>query len=965
MANGSFGLSGFPTAPTTTSGAGGGGDTNPFTPISVAVNSTAGFEAGDLVYNFGGDIQPVPNNYVSSATFPLNADLPVNVQNVALGELQSPPVTMGYTARSGSGTAAKLSNGNIVIVYSRTNPTNNQSPYFKIINEAGTEIVTDTLIEVTTGQAGCITVGALTGGGFAVAYFTQSTNYVRYAIYTNTGAVTLAPTQDTTPGISDGSSWINVVGRPDGSWILGINGSSSIKHRIFSATGVAVYSWTTVTSIAGVANQFKYVARSDNSFVVFNGNASNQISYTVYSATNTVVVANTNWSSTSPGAVTCWGNATVFSNDTILVTHGNGSNAFYTTLTSANVKSATTAYTNPTLSSNIFWASAYVLSSGNYILIYIASNENTNVVNGYSVGYSFYNSSHTLLSSAYFNGVTSFPLGLFFQPVVVETATVVNIIGSPAGYNYNMSNGAWSSGPSQFCWAKISPTTYNVVNASSTNVTIGTSGALPVSGYSRSASTPTAARFVAAASSTQLLAQTQASLTVGQTTIDSSFPLAAMNSATLSDGSALVLYKLSDGSTNAPLKLAVISSAGVLVSTTTLIESASLYIGNDTSTALMGFYKIIVLSDGKIAISYINSSSVPTVSILSSTYSILATTTIPTGVTGPEVTNNGISMAAMTNGRFVVVYTAQSPTQPYFRIYDSSLNTLVGASQINTNSSTGQPSVAATRNGFTVSWFNGSSNNYSTKAYLETATNTFAESSVATSGTSSFVFGTQAYTAPCGHTHFGYLAGSTSFAVRRVLVGSNVIEATPNNNAGGTLNSTYAAAFAVDAYGGISSFVWGSSSTVRMLYVGSGFNNLSSTQQTITLSMTSAVSDSRINVGVLAGRNVLLLVKNSSNNLSYCVVAPVTVSTSASITAGVSASSPVAISPSAGFSLVGVSSTAAPANGSGTVVINGPAQLSSSYPSTTPGQSFDFGNPVTFGAAGTISGRNVNLIGNV
>jgi hypothetical protein len=79
----------------------------------------------------------------------------------------------------------------------------------------------------------------------------------------------------------------------------------------------------------------------------------------------------------------------------------------------------------------------------------------------------------------------------------------------------------------------------------------------------------------------------------------------------------------------------------------------------------------------------------------------------------------------------------------------------------------------------------------------------------------------------------------------------------------------------------------------------------------------------------------------------------------------VSASSPVAISPSAGFSLVGVSSTAAPANGSGTVVINGPAQLSSSYPSTTPGQSFDFGNPVTFGAAGTISGRNVNLIGNV
>jgi len=62
--------------------------------------------------------------------------------------------------------------------------------------------------------------------------------------------------------------------------------------------------------------------------------------------------------------------------------------------------------------------------------------------------------------------------------------------------------------------------------------------------------------------------------------------------------------------------------------------------------------------------------------------------------------------------------------------------------------------------------------------------------------------------------------------------------------------------------------------------------------------------------------------------------------------------------------MIGVSTSAAPANGVGTVQINGSAQLNSNYPTTTA-QSFDFKNPVTFGAAGVISGRNVTLIGNV
>jgi hypothetical protein len=109
---------------------------------------------------------------------------------------------------------------------------------------------------------------------------------------------------------------------------------------------------------------------------------------------------------------------------------------------------------------------------------------------------------------------------------------------------------------------------------------------------------------------------------------------------------------------------------------------------------------------------------------------------------------------------------------------------------------------------------------------------------------------------------------------------------------------------------------------------------------------------------------VLVLCTNAASNLTYLILNPNAYTYTTTLTAGVTASNTTTLSPSTGVSLLGVSSTAAPANGQGTVVINGPAQLGSSYPSTTA-QSFNFQNPVTFGVAGSVSGRNVNLIGNV
>jgi hypothetical protein len=180
-------------------------------------------------------------------------------------------------------------------------------------------------------------------------------------------------------------------------------------------------------------------------------------------------------------------------------------------------------------------------------------------------------------------------------------------------------------------------------------------------------------------------------------------------------------------------------------------------------------------------------------------------------------------------------------------------------------------------------------------------------------------------------------------------------------------NQTAGTTFALTSHNEPVMFTWGTSSIIRMVYNTSSLGGSSATftEFNAVYSYPNTVNNNIMVGGTLAGHNVLLALRNASSFLTYTVINPQAYTYSTTLTAGVTPSNTTAIGLSNGFSLVGVSSTAAPANGSGTVVINGSAQLNSSYPASTTGRSFNFKNPVTFGAAGTISGRNVNLIGNL
>jgi hypothetical protein len=90
------------------------------------------------------------------------------------------------------------------------------------------------------------------------------------------------------------------------------------------------------------------------------------------------------------------------------------------------------------------------------------------------------------------------------------------------------------------------------------------------------------------------------------------------------------------------------------------------------------------------------------------------------------------------------------------------------------------------------------------------------------------------------------------------------------------------------------------------------------------------------------------------------VASPITVTKT--LTTGVDASATgLTLTPETGYSLQGISLTAAASGSSGLVQTRGTATLNSNYSAATPATFFDFRNPIIFGTNGTVVGRTVTM----
>jgi hypothetical protein len=169
----------------------------PLSPEFITVPSSTGFSVGDYVYQKNGNYGVPPAG--TTASFSINPSSVV--YGATVGGTATPVNYYGFGSPAEGGSvgqlAAKLTNGNIVIVYRRISDS---SPCFRIVDANNVSVVAETVVSsiFPSGNTSPIGVIALTGGGFVVHYPNNSTNKVAYGVYTNTGTVTTAVAIDGT-----------------------------------------------------------------------------------------------------------------------------------------------------------------------------------------------------------------------------------------------------------------------------------------------------------------------------------------------------------------------------------------------------------------------------------------------------------------------------------------------------------------------------------------------------------------------------------------------------------------------------------------------------------------------------------------------------------------------------------------------------------------------------------------------
>ena len=960
MANGSFGLSGIPTAPTTV----GSAPNNALTPVSVAVNSVAGFPSGSLIYNRGGDYS-TPVSATGTATFPITSTEPI-LSTTVPSWVATPSIASGSATvinntggSTGFSYAATLTNGNIVIGFR----TNNQQVCFKIVDENYNVVVSQINTTMTAWSFCSAGVVALTGGGFVI-YTIESSQNLQFCIYNNTGSLVAGPTTDTAQAFAN--NWIQVVARPDGSWIsYGPGATTNFYYKVWSATGTQVYAWTSIGQSNAGGGQISISVRSDNSFVLlWPVITSGNITYAVRSATNTAIVAPT---STGVALSANQGITSVcLSTDAVVFIYqaNSGTAMSIRTLSAANVLgSASTLLAQTT---NIFGSTshidAYLLPSDNYLVSFENSISTSRFY--YTTNYLVANSSGTILSGPTQLLNTQANRNNQNWNVFVRTTNYIHNV------NYQVQNYSVTSNPNNMpmtmIGTRISPTTYQIVNNQSTTAVVGNTAAQAVSAYAPQISSVGAAGYYATTSGTITTSVSSTTGAITGTQIEA-FAADTMDACSLTGGGVAILYyQVSTGT----VKIAIYNVSMVLQTT---ISFTTGFTGT-----LSAFYKVTQLTNGKLVVTYQTTTNTYAFRIYSTSYALLATVTAPGASYNTSALSDMLGIAPLSGGRFVTV--AKVSNQPSYAVFSDTGTTLVGVTTIDALGY-GPTMVAANPSGFSFAgYYPGGGTSYLAHYYETTdQSNSFTSTGLANISSTIVTYDLKAVTAVNGSCLFPYVATSTQ---ANIYCAQNT-RGSPASSAGTSTNTSVGTTgtFATNSLvfvgapcvGG--AVIGGLDYNARVLQFVYQAGPVYGTSAGILTSLTFTNNDLASTSPTVAGGarfvglygNVMVFTYlNASRYPTYALINVNTASYNTTLVAGTTPSNATqTLSQATGYSLIGVSATDCPANGTGNVTINGSATLNGSYPETVAAQSFDFSSPTTFGVKGTQINRNINLQGNV
>lgn len=927
-------------------------------PDFITVPSSTGFSAGDYVYQKNGDFG-VPVIGAGAANFNATQAAPISQQGIsgAVTVVNSVrPFTDTDTGASSGQNAAKLTNGNIVVV-ARTGVSNYAA--FKIVDTNNNIVVATTMVTTaTTARYNSIGVVALAGGGFVVFFPEAATNGVGFAVYTNTGTVTKAYAADTGTGSISTYYPLSGVALPNGGFVITVIGVTNQAFlRVFSSTGTVVSGWVaSTTPVAGTIQRINIAARSDSSFCLFYMTSTlNNYRYTVYSANagGTLATGSFVASSAPVSSDVC-----CLTNDTFILGYISATSPFtmsFVPLPTGNVLGTvvnvpltnTNTNTAATANSNIYLKA---LSSGGFVYLF---NDTVG-----ATWYVFYNSAGV---SLYGSAVPKlFP---YFQNYLQSASNLglVEITGYLSVYYYAPFNtGSQASTLGETFNSKIDLTTYNIYSSTTSSQVVGTAAGTS-SGYARSSSLPMKA--AALATTTQTLSANTAIATGSTYVVPPTFVTNASNNAlvstTLPDGRFAIAYKSAVSPYNVTLN--VYSIAGVLQNSTVVGTARA------GDAYQMG---VTALTGGSIVVAYPTAAPTFAIAQCSSNGAVLTTQTITRGASG------WFNVAGISGDRLAVAYDTNNTTTTV-AVYSNALVSLMSPTSAGFPS--GAPSSVVVKAGPVGFWVGAFvTANFRWQYFYETSTpNVFAPSGNSLgNNTGVDVIGSNWLTVNASNNvcilypsaattgRLSNLSNATSASIIQTGSGINV-----NGSVAYTGNS------ACVGITGAGTFVYLSSGTTvagdSNFYGVTGPAMANAGAVPVSGRLTAAVTTTSPTYGMQPcitpsyGYNAVIAWFDATGALYYAIANAFPYTEYISLTAGVTGSAPTTplnISQSSGYYLAGVAVSDCPAGGTGQIQTNGVANLNSQYSTSTAFQGFDFQNPVTVGVKGTAVGRTVTMI---
>ena len=925
------------------------------TPAYSSVSSTAGFQSGDLVYFRDSNFGTIPNNAVTSANFPITAN--VNQNQIAFN------TTVGWanlnlTSRTGSTScrapsAALLTNGNIVVVFSE-NTGGAGAACFRIIDQNGATVVDRTTLGPNS--VGLIGVCALTGGGFVVALRNSGSGNFQYGVFSNAGVVVTALATDSNFGTSVSSMEIRALS--GGGFVLAAyQGGTTFGFRTYSSVGVG----GTYTSVSGwnTTSQIVITTFSDNTFAALYPSSNTALVVTRFNTTGGVVATYsgpTDWQSNSgyDFITLSTGIAVILSVDV-----DSGSNRLY----GRTYDQSTGAISGRNLlaGSQQFQqtVNAFALSSGGFVA--------TNGVPGAGqLELRRYNAAFGVLNAADISGLPAYcpstQTGHGQRTTILEGATFLTMIDN----GYVTTSYSYSSMP--YVQIDKANLTNSGIRRRFPASQVITNISAPVSGYARSASTPNAASFLS--STTQTLSTTVAR---SSGTTFALAPFVAISDTTITshcltdmtNGQFVISHRSSSGS----VRFTVFNPDGTQFGSFLVVASGA---NNLTRCTCLG--------NGKLVVSWVpNSNDRANFSVFAAgTYALLATGTTAgslSSLQGPDSWNSsgGHDIGPFGNDSFVLGF-ANAAGGATVAVFNDSA---VFQSNDNTSAYSGIQNVriASDATGAVAIKFFSSSAGQGYVAYFTRNTTTNSIFIFAANTVNNYTgnnWGEGAAAAPCG-TIFGFASNTSSRFIGRSTPNSNFtinFSSHSFNGAGVCIGQNgdfviiridasstaqwarYSVLGALGPYG--TSVGQNSFDTDNITITGQNTNSGVGSQAQIVNLYNDIYAFSYINGGNSSGGQVVV---------GFISTAAATYSTT--ITAGVTPSATALVpSPANGYYLAGVSASECAAGGTGVLQVNGAATLNSQYPAGTTSQAFDFNTPaLDVGIRGTIAGRNLILSG--